>query len=502
MSIFSIISRALGRPSHAGRGELPAGLTARPASAQADVRDVSQRNPNDAQLVPVSRPVTDDVIAAETNHPKMYEIDPNLEAVLRSVKDRVPVTLIHGRAGTGKTTLIRKVVNESGLNCVVLAPTGVAALNAGGQTIHSFFGLPPRIINLDEIAPKNRRKSILRRLDFVVIDEISMVRADLLDAVDRSMQVNMGREEPFGGVPVVFVGDFMQLPPIVERADEEILSNLGYEFHFAFAAHCLRGLPPKVIELTTVYRQSEAEFIELLGKLRVGDDVHNTVAALNRYCHRPHRPSAIPVILAARTASAERHNTIGLSRLPGNVQTYFGRITGDFPIEKKRLPAPEFLDLKVDARVMLVRNDPLKRWVNGTLATVIKLGTDSVWVRLDETGSEHEVTIESWENIQYEWNYAENRVKPTVAGTYSQVPLIPAWAVTIHKSQGLTLTDVRIDLGGGAFSEGQTYVALSRAKSVDGLSLVRPIAAGDVRVSSHLVSGVERLVKQAGRQQN
>lgn len=422
-----------------------------------------------------------------------------IDRIFAAVRQRVPVTLIHGRAGTGKTTLIRRFISESRLNHVVVAPTGVAALNAGGQTIHSFFGVPPRIINLDEIKPRNKLRAILRRVDFIVIDEISMVRADLLDAVDQTLRVNRGRNEPFGGVPMLFVGDFLQLPPIVEEADSEILKKLGYESHFAFGAKCLQHIVPNVIELTKVHRQTETEFIELLGKLRIGEDVHNMVATLNRLCHRPHRSSAIPVILTARTASAESHNMRGLNALSGSTTTYTATITGDFPVKDKRLPAPEFLDLKVGSRTMLLKNHPQRYWVNGSLATVTKLGTTSLWALLDETGLEHEITVESWENVRYEWDYTENRVKANVVGTYSQIPVIPAWAVTIHKAQGLTLADVRIDLGQGAFSEGQTYVALSRAKSLAGLSLVTPITAGDVRVNSQVVSGVERMVKQGNR---
>lgn len=417
-----------------------------------------------------------------------------IESIFSAIRQRVPVTLIHGRAGTGKTTLIRRFINESRLNHVVVAPTGVAALNAGGQTIHSFFGLPPRIVNLDEIKPRNKLRTILRRVDFIVIDEISMVRADLLDAVDQTLRINRGANEPFGGVPMLFVGDFLQLPPIVEDADSEILENLGYESNFAFGAKCLRHIVPNVIELTTVHRQTETEFIELLGKLRVGEDVHTTVAALNRLCHRPHRSSAVPVILTARTASAESHNMRGLNALSVGTTSYTAEVTGDFPVRDKRLPAPEFLDLKVGSRVMIVKNHPQRLWVNGSLATVTKLGTKSIWLFLDETRLEHEVTVESWENVKYEWDYVENRVKANVVGTYSQIPVIPAWAITIHKAQGLTLADVRIDLGDGAFSEGQAYVALSRAKSLAGLSFVTPITAGDVRVNSHVVISVERMV--------
>jgi len=238
------------------------------------------------------------------------------------------------------------------------------------------------------------------------------------------------------------------------------------------------------------------EFIELLGKLRIGEDIHSTIAALNRLCHRPHLTSNVPVLLTARNASAELHNARGIQLLPGDTTTYIGKIDGAFP-KDERLRAPEFLYLKIGARVMLVKNDSQKRGVNGSLATVTKLQPRSVWARLDEGSFEHEVTIETWENIEYEWDRVENCVKAKVIGRYSQIPLTQAWAITIHKAQGLTLSDVRIDLGGGAFSEGQTYVALSRAKTIRGLSFVKPLTVGDVRINSRLVSGVMRLSENA-----
>jgi hypothetical protein len=289
---------------------------------------------------------------------------------------------------------------------------------------------------------------------------------------------------------MLLVGDFLQLPPVVEKGDADILDNCGYQSHFAFGAKCLEKIEPNVIELTTVYRQKELEFIRLLGQLRVGENVHEVVEALNRACHKPHRPTAAPVTLTARTNSADHHNLSGLAALPGKAITYTGKIVADFQLRDKRLPAPEFLDLKRGARVMLVKNDPNKRWVNGSLGTATRLETDTVFVCLDENSVEYPITMESWESVRYEWDNAAQRIEAKVIGTYSQIPLTLAWATTIHKAQGLTLSDVRVDLGDGAFSEGQTYVALSRAKSIDGLSFAKPLTPGDVRVNPDLVKGV------------
>lgn len=476
MTIFSTIFRALASPTRDRSPAQESRTNIAPTAAKIDT-------PGNITLATVEAGV----------------LRPEIEHVSSALRQRIPVTLIHGRAGTGKTTLIRKIVEETELNHVILSFTGVAALNAGGQTIHSFFGLQPGIINLNQITPKDQLRSIVRRLDFIVIDEISMVRADLLDSMDYSLRIHRGQDVAFGGVPMLIVGDFLQLPPIVKDSEIPILRNIGYQSRFALAAKCMQNIRPKVIELTTVHRQTDIDFIDLLGKLRIGEDVHGTVAVLNRLCHRPHRTSNAPVLLTARNADAELHNARGLQSLQGNVTTYIGRIDGAFP-KDERLRAPEFLDLKIGARAMLVKNDPEKRWVNGSLATVTKLGPNSVWVRLDESGFEHEVTTESWENIKYEWDYSENRVKTKVIGRYSQIPLTLAWAITIHKAQGLTLSDVRIDLGGGAFSEGQTYVALSRARSIEGLSFEKPLKAGDVRVNSHLVNAVRRMAEIADHQ--
>lgn len=476
MSIISSIFRAL----------------ASPAPRQVEVPESLAIVAPSAAKIDTPREITLSAVEFDT-------LRPEIERVSFAIRQRIPVTLIHGRAGTGKTTLIHKIAEETELNHVVLAFTGVAAFNAGGQTIHSFLGLPWGIINSNQITLKDQLRSIVRRLDFIVIDEISMVRADLLDSVDYSLRIHRGQDVPFGGIPLLMVGDFLQLPPIVKRSEIPILKNLGYQSRFAFAAKCMQNIVANVIELTTVHRQTDAEFIELLGKLRVGEDLHSTIATLNRLCHRPHLTSNVPVLLTARNASAELHNARGLQSLPGDKTTYIGKIDGAFP-KDERLKAPEFLDLKIGARVMLVKNDSQKRWVNGSLATITKLQPRSVWARLDENGLEHEITVETWENIEYVWDWVESCVKTNVIGRYSQIPLAQAWAITIHKAQGLTLSDVRIDLDGGAFTEGQAYVALSRAKSIQGLSFERPVKPGDVRVNSHLINAVRCMAENANRQ--
>ena len=405
------------------------------------------------------------------------------------------MVLLHGRAGTGKTTLIHGLKKE-GLRHVVVAPTGIAALNAGGQTIHNFFRIPPRIVNLEDITPKKRLSSILHGIDIIVIDEISMVRADLLDVIDKTLRVNLDPEMPFGGKKLLLVGDFLQLPPVVEETDAPILRHRGYQYTHAFGAKCLfTRQQVRLIELSTVYRQSDPEFLELLHNVRNGHKLDDTVRRLNLRCHRQHRNAAMPITLTARKKAALDYNRQGLAALPGNPTRFLGTIEDDFRVTRDKLPAPEDLDLKKGARILMVKNDPEHRWVNGNLGTVSRLSESAIWVRLDGSSSETEVHQATWESIEYHYDRMTQRVNPVVVGTYTQFPIVPAWAMTIHKAQGLTLDDLRIDLGAGSFSPGQTYVALSRARSLDGLSFTQPLRVSDVMADTKLVEGVRKIAE-------
>lgn len=321
-----------------------------------------------------------------------------------------------------------------------------------------------------------------------------MVRADLLDVIDQTLRVNLDLAKPFGGKTILMVGDFLQLPPIVEEHDAPILQHRGYEVAHAFGAKCIKNLRDlKLIELSTVYRQRDPEFLNLLHKVRMGENLEDTVRRLNLLCHREHQTSSKPVILTSRTEAASEYNRQGLAELPGSAVRLVGVIENDFRILRDRLPAPEHLDLKAGARIMMVKNDPEKRWVNGSLGTVSKLSSAAVWVRLDGATKEEEVHKATWESIEYQYDLLTQRVNPVVVGTYTQFPIAPAWAMTIHKAQGLTLDGVRVDLGHGAFSAGQAYVALSRARSLQGLSLAQPLRVSDVMADANLVEGVRRL---------
>ena len=405
-----------------------------------------------------------------------YEALPGIAETLKAIDDRSPVILVMGRAGTGKTTLIRYLKQRPGGETqAIVAPTGVAALNAGAQTIHSFFQLPPVLLNPDQLEQGRYFGQIHKKMTRLVIDEISMVRADVLDAIDARLRGIKGSQTPFGGVQVVMVGDFMQLPPVVRDDDRIILEQLGYKTPFAFSARVLQNIPIARISLDHVFRQNEQEFIDILGRIRAGIDLEHTVDIINRRCVGPHRQGAAPLLLTATLAAADRFNREGLAALQGEVSIFTAETKGKF----EGLPLPQHLELKPGARVMATRNDTERRWINGSLGTVTKINDHEVYVRFDHAQDPFHVEQVKWEKIRQIWNNEDGKIENEVIGTYQQLPLMPAWAITIHKAQGLTLDDVRIDFGSGAFAPGQVYVALSRVRTLEGLSLNRALRVSD-----------------------
>ena len=411
----------------------------------------------------------------------------SFDTAFSRIAEGAPLVMVLGGAGTGKTTFLHELRRRAGVRQVFLAPTGVAALQLGGQTIHSFFGIPPRILNPDEVKPRARSRKLLGKIDRLVIDEVSMVRCDLLDVVDRCLRIARNVPEPFGGVQVVLVGDFLQLPPVVPLAEQGMLARMDYAGPYAFDAKVLEGTPVARAAFTTVHRQTDRTFVEHLTRIRNGEEISEAIEAINIACCRPHRAERTAVVLAPTNAQVDAYNHDGLSALGTPERIYRGETKGEFDLANHRLPVPEFLALKVGARVMAVRNDVARRWVNGSAGSVTWLADDRARVRLD-AGDEVEIERTSWERIRYAWNDTEGRVEATVIGSYTQLPLIHAWASTVHKAQGLTLDDVRIDFDNGAFAPGQCYVALSRARSLGGLSLARPLRATDVRVDRRVVN--------------
>ena len=386
---------------------------------------------------------------------------------------------VTGRAGTGKSTLLRAFRDMAEQEMAVLAPTGLAAVNAGGQTIHSFFGLPPRLIRSEDIR-RGRNGAVMRRLKLLVIDEVSMVRSDLMWAIDQSLRLNRGRaREPFGGVRLLLFGDLHQLPPVVQEA--EVATHLEEEFGgpFFFSVPSLReSAGTSLLELTQVFRQSDEGLISVLNHIRDGDVDESDLEILNE------RVSPIRtlsegdrfVILTPTNAAAQRINMAYLDALPGRGHTFEAGITGDF--SQSAQPTDPALVLKAGAKVILIRNDPERRWVNGTVARIARLDDKRVWVEV--AGKEYEVEQASWEARRYAYDKNEEKIVGTVAGTFKQFPLRLAWALTIHKAQGLTLDNVYIDLGRGTFAHGQAYVALSRCRSLEGLALARRLEPRDI----------------------
>lgn len=388
-----------------------------------------------------------------------------------------------GKAGTGKSTFLRHIVENTKKRTVVLAPTGIAAVNAGGVTLHSFFHLPfkPLLPDDPELQIRNLRQrlkhtaeqqKLIRELELIVIDEVSMVRADIIDFIDKVLRLYSGRfREPFGGKQLLLVGDIFQLEPVVTSDMRDIFRDLYPNLYF-FSAKVFRDFALVPIELRKVYRQSDSLFIGMLDRMRLGAVSAEDIAMLNSRvdpeASSPERQKEFTMTLAPKRDTVDVINTSRLGRLKRKLHTFHGEIRDKFP--ENSLPVPLVLELKVGAQVVFVRNDPEKRWVNGTIGKIHSISENSLEVEL-ENGQIHTITREVWENVSYRYDKETKKIDEEVLGTFTQYPLRLAWALTIHKSQGLTFPRVIIDLEGGAFAAGQAYVALSRCQSLEGLTL-------------------------------
>ena len=419
-------------------------------------------------------------VTSPNQFPDNYADDPTVAHILEQLRsdDPSPI-LVTGEAGTGKSTLVNYIRHYGGIeNTAILAPTGVAALNVGGQTIHSFFRFPFKIIDENALADQ-RKNRLWKKVKLIIIDEISMVRADMLDGMDIILRKAQDSAQPFGGCKILLVGDFYQLPPVIPNHEKAVLGQMGYAGPFAYHANVLENYTPVHFELSKVYRQRDPRFVEILSDLRLARNVEDAVGKLNEICVKPHRAGRTPVLLTSTNAIAERYNKKGLADLTSQSLQYDCVTQGRF--NANRAPAPMQITLKKGARIMAVKNDPLKRWVNGSLGTIVELNPKEVYVRFDGDTASRKIESATWESITYKWNEIEQKMEEEATATFSQMPLILAWAVTIHKAQGLTLDDVRIDLGRGAFAPGQAYVALSRARTLEGLSLTAPLRANDIQ---------------------
>ena len=415
------------------------------------------------------------------------ELAPEQQAVFDTIETTREHIFVTGRAGTGKSTLLNYLAGHSSKQVVVCAPTGVAALNVGGQTVHSLFRLPIGVIADHPIRHTADVRKLLSTIETLVIDEVSMVNADLLDAIDRALrQARQKPYEAFGGVQVVLFGDPYQLAPVPGDADERAYFVDQYRSMWFFDAKVWNDTDLRIYELGTIHRQREEEFRFMLNAVRHGMVTAEIAERLNDVGART-PPETGTITLATRNDSVNSINAKALARLPGRTLTAKAEITGEF--SGRAYPADEALELKVGAQVMFLRNDSDQRWVNGSIGRVTRV-TTTVFVEID--GEEHEVQPAIWERFRYSYSAVTKELKRDIVAEFQQFPLRLAWAVTIHKSQGKTYDSAIVDLGQRSFAPGQTYVALSRITALDGLYLSRSLRPNDIIVDDDVRRFMEK----------
>ncbi|WP_071595177.1 ATP-dependent DNA helicase [Hymenobacter aerophilus] len=424
-----------------------------------------------------------------------YIDNPEAQDVINLINYTDQSIFLTGKAGTGKSTLLKKIIKCTKKNYIILAPTGIAALNVGGQTIHSFFQLEPRpYLPFDkDISILPKKAELLEKLDLIIIDEISMVRCDLMNAIDLALRRNLRINIPFAGKQLLLIGDLFQLPPVLDnrKVEEVNIINSNYRTPYFFSAKALENeIKYHIIELQKVYRQKDEVFVKLLNVIRENYVRYEDLTFLNQR-YNPNYISEskrLEIILATTNDIVRQTNQKELQKLPSEQYQFQALSTGTFLKEQNpdKLPAERFLQLCEGSQIMFIKNDKEKRWVNGSLGKIVSISQNSIKAKIDTDNQIYDIQKEIWENYDYVWNIEEEKIEKSIIGTFTQFPIKLAWAVTIHKSQGQTFDKVVIDMGNGAFATGQTYVALSRCRSFEGITLKTKINSRDIKVDERI----------------
>jgi len=420
----------------------------------------------------------------ETIIPEKFELTDEFKNTYNLINNTNKNLFITGKAGCGKSTLLEYFRQNTNKNHAILAPTGITALKAKGKTIHSFFKYPARIITKEDVKILKDR-NLLNRLETLLIDESSMIRSDIFDAIDLSLKKNRKNKKPFGGVQIVLFGDLLQLPPVVSSQEKEVIEKFYPKGQYFFNAECFDPEKFVTIELSKIFRQIDKDFINLLNKFRIAKVDPEDFSIINKRVIKEN--SNLPketIILSTRNAKVDEINTSKLNELQTKTFTYKAIVKDEF--KENSFPVKKELKLKVNAQIMITKNDISfpQKWVNGTLATIEYLSEDEIKIKIKD--KIFNLPKSKWENINYRLN--GNKIIPAVIGTFIQYPIKLAWAATIHRCQGQTFSNVAIDLHEGAFTHGQTYVALSRATSIDGVHLLREIKQSDLIFDKNVFS--------------
>jgi ATP-dependent DNA helicase PIF1 len=430
-----------------------------------------------------------------------YITTPDFQDALDCIASGTPVTFISGKAGTGKSTFTKHELTRLPGNTIFLSPTGIAALNIGGQTIHSFFNLDHDMLYPERIK-ESRQPQIYKNVDNIIIDEISMVRTDLMDAINYSLQMNRKSTAPFGGVKLILIGDLYQLPPVVVREEQSEFGPGGrYKNRFFFNSQVIRsaiiGELFKYIKFAEIFRQTDSEFINLLEQVRQSNLNQDLIRTLNGRVTAANIINQLDevTVLTCTNEAAQRYNNNELEALPTPKRQYQAIIEGKF--SREDFPTLPILSLKVGAKVIFIKNDPGKAWVNGTTGVIKELDEDELIIEVD--GIDYPVSRETWEKYQYHAN--NGKIEKNAVGKFSQFPLKLGWALTIHKSQGLTLKNIYLDTGRGAFDSGQIYVALSRVRNLNNLYLKQPISNRELLIDEGIKAFLGYIERFVWRQQ-